>query len=461
MKSLFALGVILRLALCWVNPPYNSFDNHFEPIALIVNTETIPPKDACFECYHPPIFYVIGAAVAKILDGLGVTEGQIFKTLQFVNCLYGILTLWILFLILYKIPLPDFSRLLAYGTICFLPRHIYMSAMHGNDTITYVAVALSTYLLLLVLERRLALLPLLLLSITLAVTLFTKYTAFVVLPMVVTTFVVSWYCRLVTPRRWALIAMFVVLVLPLTLLGGYMYSNTRHYGSPLPVNDKVNDIAANQPRDAGGMSFVSFKPWEFMREPILVPGQLSSFATLLYSGMWFDTEPKFIMYIDKKFDWWKRYYAWLRGDTPFPPDKIPIDGVTRLLATALLTLGLVPLVLIMYGFVLFFFNKVHDGYDSACERTVRLQIFAVLLLANLSGIILLTLWTPVYSWVKPSYLLNSIPAFGVFLAVGSAALERTRGAKLLLGGVFGIIFILVTLHVLQLTAAFSFKLGEQ
>ncbi len=114
----------------------------------------------------------------------------------------------------------------------------------------------------------------------------------------------------------------------------------------------------------------------------------------------------------------------------------------------------------IYGSVLFLVNRIGCGYDSPCERAVRFQVFAVLLLANLTGVVLLTLRAPVFSSVKPSYLLNSIPAFAVFLALGTAALEQKRGAKLILAGIFGIIFILVTLHVLQLTAAFNFELGE-
>jgi hypothetical protein len=39
---LFCAGATLRILLCWVNPPQNAFDNHYEPIFLIMQTGAIP-----------------------------------------------------------------------------------------------------------------------------------------------------------------------------------------------------------------------------------------------------------------------------------------------------------------------------------------------------------------------------------------------------------------------------------
>ena len=57
----FILGSLLRILLCWSNPPGNFFDNHFDPILLIMKTGTIPGKNDCWQCYHPPVFYWISA----------------------------------------------------------------------------------------------------------------------------------------------------------------------------------------------------------------------------------------------------------------------------------------------------------------------------------------------------------------------------------------------------------------
>jgi len=89
----------------------------------------------------------------------------------------------VIHLILQKLSLSNFSRWGALGIICFLPRHIYASALHSNDTIAALAVALSLYLLLLVRERDFAYAWVVATGVAVVVALFTKYTAFVVLPL--------------------------------------------------------------------------------------------------------------------------------------------------------------------------------------------------------------------------------------------------------------------------------------
>ena len=116
---IFAVAVLLRLLLCWGNPPSNSFDDHFEPIALILQTGHIPAKNACFQCYQPPVFYYSSAILAKPLIYLGYSDpGAIEKFLQFLNCFYGIATLAVIYLILKRLDLSEFSRLMAFCVIC-------------------------------------------------------------------------------------------------------------------------------------------------------------------------------------------------------------------------------------------------------------------------------------------------------------------------------------------------------
>src|SRR5207245_3969270 len=119
--------------------------------------------------------------LGKMVLSVGLTLPHMAKLLQFVCCFDGIATLGVCYLILKKFPLSAFSSAIAFGAICFLPRHIYMSAMNSNDTISYLCVAISIYLTVVALERKLAPLRLALLSIVLTVTVFTKYTAFPVL----------------------------------------------------------------------------------------------------------------------------------------------------------------------------------------------------------------------------------------------------------------------------------------
>src|SRR5438477_12380037 len=89
---LFCAGALLRLLLCWFNPPQNAFDDHYEPIFLIMQTGATPPKHACFQCYHPPVFYWISAIIGHIASSRRISVPHMMKLLQFGCCFYGITT---------------------------------------------------------------------------------------------------------------------------------------------------------------------------------------------------------------------------------------------------------------------------------------------------------------------------------------------------------------------------------
>jgi hypothetical protein len=252
--ALFLGGALVRLLLCLENPPLNAFDDHFTPIFLTMKLGAIPPKDAAFQCYHPPVFYAISAVLGKLAAGSGATQPQLMKLFQFVNCFYGIATVAVCGLILRKLPLSSFAKLLAFGTVCFLPRHIYMSAMHSNDTLSYLFAALSIYAAIIAFERRLAFAALMVLSVTLTLAIFTKYTAFAVLPSVFTAF--AWACWVAPPRsrKRIVVAAVVTFVLPLLCLAAYIASNLRHYHAALPWNIAMYDPSAHRPRDPGGIN---------------------------------------------------------------------------------------------------------------------------------------------------------------------------------------------------------------
>jgi hypothetical protein len=198
---LLLAGIGLRLSLFWYNPPLNSFDNHFEPVSLILQQGKIPEKDACWECNQPFVFYVGAAVVADIGKKLGANDEQLVKICQFLPCLFGILTLPIILLILNKFPLSSLPKIIAFGTVCFLPRHIYMSAMFTNDAISYFFIALCVFFLFKAVEKNFSLSWLFGLSALLTISIFTKYIAIATLPMVAGVFLVVWLWGVPIPRK--------------------------------------------------------------------------------------------------------------------------------------------------------------------------------------------------------------------------------------------------------------------
>ena len=383
-----------------------------------------------------------------------VKLSQLLKFFQFVVCFYGILTLGILYLILNKLPLSNFSRLLAFGTACFLPRHIYMSAINSNDTISYLFVALSIYLLLIVIERKFPFFLLLTVSIVISVTLFTKYTSFIVLPVVLMVFASLAYKRLFPSRKQALLFFVLIIFVPMTILSAHLIWNKKHYDSPLPWNVNRSDPSLIQPRDGDHFDFFTFKPWESIDPPIIVPGRMQSFWTLVYSGMWFDNEPKFLYFLVSNQSWWDRYYGWLRGEEKFPEGSPTISSLTKFLGAGLTIFGLFPLLMIITGVTHLFLGSWRSHANS--EEMVKMSIFPTLLFSNMVVMIALAVRLPVYTAAKASYFLNSLPAFVVFLSLGLMVCEKSKQLKWTMIAAFSLLFCLASMHILHIVLSISF-----
>jgi 4-amino-4-deoxy-L-arabinose transferase-like glycosyltransferase len=453
---IIVLGGILRLLLWWGNPPSNAFDNHFEPIALIMQNDAIPAKDACEQCFHPPVFYWISAMVGNEATDLGFRGKSLLKLLQLMPCLYGILNLILIHQILLKLPFTEFAHLTALATICFLPRHIFMSAMHSNDTISYLCVALSIYLLFLAIEKKLAVWPVAAAGLATTITLFTKYTAFAILPAFFVVFAMMFWKR-IAPWSSIVRSFGLVVVLPTLVLSLSFIANFERYGTVLPSNLKRLDPSA-EPRDSAHLDYFSFKPWESIQSPIVTPGKMHSYWTMVYNGMWFDNEPKFLYFVDPDVDWWHHYYGWLKGKESFPGENPSTGHGIWALGSALIALGLVPLLLTAYGVCLYLRGtwKSWDTWgDSDHEKliAVKLSVFPPLLLANAAGIIAISLRTPYFNAAKASYFLNSLPVLAVFLALGTMPLAVHRAGKWMIGVACGLVCGLASALILQIVYA--------
>lgn len=443
------IGAALRILLWWANPPSNSFDNHFEPIVMIMQTRATPAKDACWQCYHPPVFYWISAIVGSVAARLGFGRESLLKLLQFLPCLYGVLTLVVIHRILLKLPLGEFERVIALGAVCFLPRHIYMSAMNSNDTISYLFVACTIDLLLLALDKKLAWASLAAASASMTVTLFTKYTTYAIFPAFFVAFALLFWKRLLAPRPQIVTSFGLVMLVPVLVLGLTFISNVERYGALFPGKPAF-DPASTQARDPVRMDFFSFKPWESIGSPILVPGKMHSMWTIVYTGVWFDNEPKFICLTDGNLEFWNHYYGWLRGEETFPGAN-PAMSVNKIIGSVLVALGLVPVGLFVYGIYLRrSLNAWVEGNESDKITLVKLTVLLALLLGNAAIVVAFVVQLPVFSAAKASYLLNSLPAFAAFLAVGLAGLQKHAAWKTTIAAACGVLFCLVVVHIVHI-----------
>jgi hypothetical protein len=101
------------------------------------------------------------------------------------------------------------------------------------------------------------------------------------------------------------------------------------------------------------------------------------------------------------------------------------------------------------------YHYLRDGWKMGTEanamETVKMTIFPALLFSNAAGIIAIAVKLQVYSAVKASYFLNSMPAFAVFLCLGLMPWEKNEKGKRVIMIAFGALFTLVSFHILHLS----------
>ncbi|WP_197076646.1 hypothetical protein [Hymenobacter terrenus] len=142
LGSIFAIGVLMRLLLFVYNRVENSYDNHLEPILYYVEHQQRPAPDACWQCYQPPLYYVVAASVYE--GALRVTKStyRAGKAVQGINTVLSVATLALIILLIKKrFPNQPLLVMVLAAVAAVLPRDIYASAIISND---YLLVFLTT-----------------------------------------------------------------------------------------------------------------------------------------------------------------------------------------------------------------------------------------------------------------------------------------------------------------------------
>jgi hypothetical protein len=96
-------GAALRMALAFVTPPEQAYDDHYEPVRIILKEGRLPSAADCWECYQPPAYYVVSAgltwtaehAFGGLASAIGSPEHVCRRILQFVSLVAGCATLWV------------------------------------------------------------------------------------------------------------------------------------------------------------------------------------------------------------------------------------------------------------------------------------------------------------------------------------------------------------------------------
>ena len=134
---LLFLGILFRCAF-FMAIPYKKFsmdvEGHIEYVQYILEHHAVPANDACWSCYHPPVYYLAAApsyALSEFLGLLGMTGLQSFSLLLSVlTTFFGLLFL--------KKNLDGRTLILSSALWIFWPLMIMVTPRIGNDPMFYL-----------------------------------------------------------------------------------------------------------------------------------------------------------------------------------------------------------------------------------------------------------------------------------------------------------------------------------
>ena len=142
LVSIFAIGVLMRFLLFVYNLPENSYDNHLETISYYAQHQQRPSPTACWQCYQPPLYYVVAAVVYRSALRVNISTYRAWKAVQGINTVLSWATLALIILLIRRcFPDHPLLTLVLAAVAAALPRDIYASAIISND---YLLVFLTT-----------------------------------------------------------------------------------------------------------------------------------------------------------------------------------------------------------------------------------------------------------------------------------------------------------------------------
>ncbi len=435
--ALVLIAAALRLLLIAFSPaPFGYvWDFYHEGVRLLWTTGHLPASTACWQCYHPPLFYVLGwplyafgrwstsgspdsdAAGLRWLAGLATASAAVtiyygYRLLRLFGCRGASLVVGVALLVTF--PCLFISSYGAEGDIlvtALLSAFIYYFT---RDCTTRESVQSSV---------RLGLLA--------GLAAATKYSGLVAIVSAVILFAV----RIMRgPRRLQAVGHAAIVFGVCTVVGGWKYvDNYRHYGTPLYANGSAAEGFALSGRAPfrGQYEFTTLRLGALMRVvgPHAERGTLTSLSVypsvpttlhaLAWSDMSFFSEPS------------------RHGDPshPYPRKRVPAG-----LIGTVLVLGFVPELLAAVGFIV----------------TIRRRRFRPMAIVCAVGVSAYVWWfLSQDAWaLKTKYLLFLLPAFAVWAVTGLAWLwNRAPRLGIFAAALVALLVLIAHLYLLAFAVA--------
>lgn len=404
----FAWGGAIALAIgvrgwnALFGPVLHGYDGwaHITYVLFLDTFHALPWADQGWSFFHPPLYYLAGLGLAQFGSAEVLARG--------LACVSSLASLGIAALVA-RIAASEgpTASLVAFCALAFLPVHLYVSPMPGNE-MTAAFFATATLVVFLVNQQRNQKSHALDAATGLlgALALLSKYNGALALGVVGIVGLVQALRGAAggsesrVGQLWQVTARGMTIAAVVVLIAGPYYAqNVNEFGTPFKTSHDVAEVKAEEasqpPGERGLRDFVSFLgPSVLESSSFDAPGVVRSVWGTVYLNLWFDT-------------FRGGQFPKLTG-TPGAMRDYPIHGWTLAMAAV----GLVPTLVVIFG-------ALRSARVAWREPSAAVDLLAwVLLVAGLAAFVLFAIRVPTFAAVKASYLLNLSLAWGWFSVRG-------------------------------------------
>jgi 4-amino-4-deoxy-L-arabinose transferase-like glycosyltransferase len=429
--AVLLIGIILRALLIAFSPtPFGYvWDFYHEGVRLLWRDGRLPVSTACWQCYHPPLFYILGWPLYAFGRW---TAGARDADAQGLRWLAGLATASAAVAIYYGYRMLRLFRCrgasLVGGAALLVTFPCLFFSSYGAEADILLTAILSSFIYYLTRDfpSRASLGSSLRLGVLAGLAAATKYSGLVAIVSVV---ILSAFRLMRGPRRLTTLGHVLIILLVASVVGGWKYlDNYQQYGTPLYANGTAQ---AGFAIERGGVhvkryEFASFRLDDVFRlyAPHPPRGALTdlpvyrSVPTTLHALAWSDmsffSEPS------------------RHGDPsrPYPRKRVP-----AVLVESVIVLGVVPELLAITGLL---------------ANLGRARFLPLLVMSLVTGSAYLWWFLAQESWaLKTKYLLFLLPIFVVYTVSGTAFVcKRVPSVGLAAGVVLATLFVVTTGYLL-------------
>jgi hypothetical protein len=384
----WGVGIVLtataiRIHNAFAYPLHFGFDApaNWDYIQHLLSSWRLPRPNEGWSTAHPPFFYYVSALLGRVIAG---DKQTITIAVRVFSSLVGLAAAGCAVVWVRRVdPGRALRAVIAAALILFLPAHLYMSAMLGEEILSsaLISIVVLGVALDLASEEGWGLsVPLVAgLGVVAGFGFLTKLTGVLVMVAACLAWAIAGWKRGAIRDAAVRILLFGSVA---TVIGGWPYVlNFVQYGYFYPQNLSVHEIMFTMPPgERFATDYLRFPLATFTDPQVLSPDLLHSVWGTTYTTLWYDGHRVML-----------------------PRSAPPVENT----GTLLLLLGLLPTMAFAIGFTRGVKRALRDpgGADT---------VFVALVVLTIAGYVMFTWNNPWYATVKASYLLGAAVPFGVY-----------------------------------------------